>query len=428
METIILKKKYLVTKSNILNEFRMGNPTLQELRLFSIYLSRVNPKDINTRKVIFPYDDFCAIMEFKGRVSRTHLESVMKGILTKIITLPREDGGFACFSFFITCEFMRSDDNWSILVDIHEYAIEYVFNLTQNYFKYQLWNVLKLKSRNQLRMYEILKQDEYKGHRELSVKDLKAMLGIEENEYPRFSNFKTYVLDACQTALEKYTDIKFTYEPCGKKGPGGKIKILEFKISKNKNFVDAVQLDKFIGKERIQELSETKENVPVPTPPPKSTPAKLPLESAKNSEINQQFEQFWNLYPRKANKESALKEWNEIAPDDELFRKIMDSLKLACTFWEQPSFQSCFTPYPANWLIKKYWMNADSIYKIKEIVKPARKNDFVNFKDHDRDYVEIEILSQIDLFSGSDDDASKETVKRLEQKLAEHRQNKKNSK
>jgi hypothetical protein len=278
-------------------------------------------------------------------------------------------------------------------------------------------------------MYEILKQREYKGHRELSVKDLKEMLGMDENEYPRFNDFKTYVIDACQKALEKYTDIKFTYEPIGKKGPGGKIKNLKFEISKNENFVDAVKLDEFIGKERIQELSEAMENVPDPTPTQnkkKSTPAKLPLENSKNnSEVNQQFEQFWNLYPKKVDKELVLKAWTEIAPDNKLFHEIMDGLKLACTFWNQPSTNPIFIPYPLNWLNKKRWVNATSIYKIGSSVK---RNPFANFKDHERDYAEIEILNDIDLYSGSDDDKSKETVKRLKQKLAEHRQNKKNSK
>jgi hypothetical protein len=50
------------------------------------------------------------------------------------------------------------------------------------------------------------------------------------------------VLEACKEALEKYTDIKFTYEPIGKKGKGAKVNSLRFIISKNENYADMLSL------------------------------------------------------------------------------------------------------------------------------------------------------------------------------------------
>ena len=52
----------VVSKRNVLNELRSNNMTLQELRFFSIYLSKINPQDIDTRVVRFPLDDFQKIM------------------------------------------------------------------------------------------------------------------------------------------------------------------------------------------------------------------------------------------------------------------------------------------------------------------------------------------------------------------------------
>ena len=59
----ILYKKAIVQKRNILNELRSNNMTLQELRFFSIYLSKINPRDVSTRVVRFPLSDFQKIME-----------------------------------------------------------------------------------------------------------------------------------------------------------------------------------------------------------------------------------------------------------------------------------------------------------------------------------------------------------------------------
>jgi len=94
-------------------------------------------------------------------------------------------------------------------------------------------------------MYEILKQYEKVGERIISIDDLKELLGLNKSEYPSYNNFKRYVLDACQEALEKYTDIKFICEPTGKLGQGGKVYSLKFTILQNES-LDELSLEDFI--------------------------------------------------------------------------------------------------------------------------------------------------------------------------------------
>lgn len=53
-----IKKSNLIEKRNILNEVRQNNMTLQEIRFFSIYLSKINARDLSTRTVTFPLQDF----------------------------------------------------------------------------------------------------------------------------------------------------------------------------------------------------------------------------------------------------------------------------------------------------------------------------------------------------------------------------------
>jgi len=97
------------------------------------------------------------------------------------------------------------------------------------------FNVLGLSSTNQYRMYKILKQHEKikENTLVLSLDELKERLGMGKNEYSRYGDFKYRVLDPCQKALQKNTDIRFIYEPYGKKGKGGKVLALKFYIEKN---------------------------------------------------------------------------------------------------------------------------------------------------------------------------------------------------
>jgi len=244
MAKLSLKKNYLVTKRNALNEMRSKEMTLQELRLFSIYLSKINPKDSTTRLVRFSMTDFQAIMEL-GRVNIAYFKDVAKSLLNKPVDIPLDDGGFIMFNLFRVFKVAVDEDGrWYIEVNADDEALPLLFDFKGHYFKYELWNALRLKGKNQLRMYEVLKQREKIGFRIVSVKDLKGMLGIGENEYPQFKHFKQAVLEICRKAIATNTDISFTYEPHSKRGR--KIHELKFIITRNKDYVDPLSLDKFI--------------------------------------------------------------------------------------------------------------------------------------------------------------------------------------
>ena len=248
-----LKKNNLVVKKNILNELRANNMTLQELRFFSIYLSRINPNDIETRVVRFPLEDFRLIMEL-GRLNIEYLKNTTNSLLGKIINIPLESGGYEAFQVFKRCKVFLENEIWYIEIDAHDQALPLMFDFKEKYFSYKLWNTLKLKSSNQIRMYEILKQYEKIGYRIMTVDYLKMQLGIGEKEYQRFNNLVYRVIEPCKKALEENTDIKFTYEPYGAKGKFGKTLELKFNIFKNNCYQDQLTLDEFIEEQKKIEI------------------------------------------------------------------------------------------------------------------------------------------------------------------------------
>ena len=224
----------IVQKRNVLNELRANNLTLQELRFFSIYLSKINPRDTSTRIVRFKLSEFQKIMNFK-ELKISQIKAATNSLLKKIVDVPLEKGGYDSFQLFKKCRVSLDNDEWYI--DIMPYKRRNdIFK--DKYFKYELWNALRLKSANQIRMYEILKQYETIGKREIRVDDLQQLLGTN---YPRWNNFKAKVLDPCQQALKQFTDICYTYER-GKTGQGGKWLTIIFHISKNTEYSNQMSL------------------------------------------------------------------------------------------------------------------------------------------------------------------------------------------
>ena len=185
-------------------------------------------------------------MDFK-RLNIVQLKAATDSLLTKLVHIPLESGGYDSFQLFKKCRIDKNNSGeWYVSIDAHDKALPLMFDFKDRYFKYELWNALRLKSANQIRMYEILKQYETIGKREIKVSDLRELLGIAPNEYPRWNNFKAKVLDSCQQALKDTTDICFTYER-GKTGTGGKWLTIIFHISKNTDYVDQLTLFEFIG-------------------------------------------------------------------------------------------------------------------------------------------------------------------------------------
>ena len=243
----ILYEKAIVQKRNVLNELRINNMTLQELRFFSIYLSKINPRDVSTRVVRFPLSDFQKIMELGTDMNISHFKLTVRRILQQIVEVPNDSGaGYRAFHLFKEAVIEKDEnDEWYVEFDAHDKALPLMFEFKNKYFKYELWNALRLKSSNQIRMYEILKQYENIGKREISVTELREMLGIAKNEYGRWERFKVRVLDSCQQALKKTTDICYTYKR-GKVGRGGKWLTIVFYIKPNTQHTPPITLDKFI--------------------------------------------------------------------------------------------------------------------------------------------------------------------------------------
>ena len=234
--------------------------TVQELRLFSIYLAKINSRDISTRVVRFSLAEFQKIMNL-GRANIAQLQNTVDSLLGKVARVANEDGGFTSFQLFKYCTVSKGEDEkWYLEIDAHDRALPLMFDFKNNYFTYELWNTLKLKSVNQIRMYEILKQYEHLGKREIEIAELRELLGISPEDYPRFHNFRVRVLDNCQKALAENTDIIYTYKK-GKTGSGGKWLTIIFQIKKNPKFVDELELNKYIE----TTAEEPKADAPVTT-------------------------------------------------------------------------------------------------------------------------------------------------------------------
>ena len=228
----MVNKENKIEKRNDLNEVRARRMTMQQLRFFAIYLSRINARDESTRRVRFPLSDFQKIMGL-GRLNVASLKAATDGLLCQIVHIPNENGGFRSFQLFKECNIDKDAAGvWYVEIDAHDKALPLFFDFKEKYFIYDVGNVLRLSSANQMRMYEILKQRQNMTQPVIiQLPVLRELLGIAPGAYAEYKNFKRRVIDAAQIELAAQTDITFSFEPVRS---GHKVAALAFTISANK--------------------------------------------------------------------------------------------------------------------------------------------------------------------------------------------------
>ena len=109
---------------------------------------------------------------------------------------------------------------------------KYLLNLVEkggNYTQYELWNVLSLKSKYSIRLYELFRSYAYQSKKEFEIDRLRGLLCVEN--YARYPEFKRWVLDKAIAEINQYTDLKVSFKPV-RTGRAHKITSVIFYITK----------------------------------------------------------------------------------------------------------------------------------------------------------------------------------------------------
>lgn len=70
-----------------------------------------------------------------------------------------------------------------------------------------------------------------------------------------------------------------------------------------------------------------------------------------------QFDQFWNTYPKKQAKQSALKAFQKLKPTDDLLQTMIQAIEVQKRSDQWSKENGKFIPHPATWLNDQRWLD-----------------------------------------------------------------------
>jgi plasmid replication initiation protein len=224
-------KDNIITKANDLNLRAYQLNRTEQLLVLSV-ASMIQPQDEDFKTYILHVKEFMDLLEIKDKGKYIELPKITKGLMSKVIEIKKSH------SLLQVCWFSSVEHKPGegiVEIEFSPKLKPYLLNLKDNFVSYALNQVSKLSSKYSIRIYELLKQNEFKKTVEFELNDFRYLIGLDDSMYPRYSNMKPKILLPTQKELNEKTDISFDFEEIK---TGRKVTSLKFYIKSNKKVKD----------------------------------------------------------------------------------------------------------------------------------------------------------------------------------------------
>ena len=197
----------LVVKSNDLVEARY-KLNLNEQKIILYAVSKIDRTKDNFNMLSLNVKEFTELLGTDTE-RYSEIREIVRELRKKEVIIDAEEGE-------IITGWLSSIQNKRGVIELEfsQKLIPYLLQLKSRFTSYQLKNILYLKNKYSIRIYELLKQ--YKNMstntRQFDLIEFKKILMLEENQYDRFYDFDRFVLKPSMEEINKFTDINIEYE------------------------------------------------------------------------------------------------------------------------------------------------------------------------------------------------------------------------
>lgn len=220
------KEKNQVLFSNNLIEakYKLG---VVEQKIIHRVLTQINVYDKELKFFRVHISDFCDLLG-KTNNRKTVINNACENLRKTDIRIKTENKTEIKTTWFSSAEYFP---NGMIELEISRKLSPYLLELKRNFTRYDFFNIIHFKSQYSIRMYQLLKQYDKIGKRDMYLDELKEYFQVK-NEYEKYANFKQKILKVAQKEINNLADISFEFEEVKK---GRKIDKIKFYIFQKKH-------------------------------------------------------------------------------------------------------------------------------------------------------------------------------------------------
>ena len=215
-------REYPVVKDNKLIQNvtrRKHELSVLEQKALCYILSKIEPaksiQSVPEYTYSFNIREFCRVcgIDYDNGKNYKNVKAALDKLADNSFWLDYGEGEFR-FQWIVTPDIRKGQG--VIEVEIPKKVMPYLYNLSEKFTSYQLYNILALKGSYSIMLYELFKSYAWKKQIVLSIEDLRRYLGIEDGKYKEYKAFRRAVIERSIAEIEKYTDLRVTFEPVRK--------------------------------------------------------------------------------------------------------------------------------------------------------------------------------------------------------------------
>jgi plasmid replication initiation protein len=229
-----MEKKEIVVKDYKLINARYRLSTVQMkiiLKVLSLIHNK-NDTEFETYSLPLSFFEFLTNSKHHQRV-----KDECDNLLSKVLMINTEDGWLK-IHWFSSFEYKRS-------LNIIEATIDpklkpYLLQLKSKFKPYEIKYIMEMDSEYAIRIYELCKQYEhtFTRKRKFELQELHQLMQVPKTYTKRYPDFRVNVLDVAVKEINKFSDIKISYEAIKRGKP---VYWIEFTIEKNEKNIIQVE-------------------------------------------------------------------------------------------------------------------------------------------------------------------------------------------
>lgn len=221
-----LSEKFLVVQSNKLIEARYRLST-NEQKIMRILIAAINKGDQDFQEYTFSVKKLQELLGVNTNAIYEVIDNTTDNLLGRVLRFEHDGGDWIKTSWLSSVEYRTGEG--VVIMCFDPKLKPLLLQLKSHFTQYELGNILRLKSRYAIRIYEIGKQVVNLGQGEVvfDLADLRSRFELKPTEYPLFQNFRARILEPARREINDKTDLHYEWQRL-RGGRGGKVHAIRF--------------------------------------------------------------------------------------------------------------------------------------------------------------------------------------------------------
>ena len=221
-----LSEKFLVVQSNKLIEARYRLST-NEQKIMRILIATIEKGDKDFQEYTFSVKKLQEFLGVNTNAIYKVIDNTTDNLLGRVLRFEHDGGDWIKTSWLSSVEYRNGEG--VVIMCFDPKLKPLLLQLKSHFTKYELGNILRLKSRYAIRIYEIGKQVVNLGNGEVvfDLADLRSRFELKPTEYPLFQNFRARILEPARREINEKTDLHYEWQRL-RGGRGGKVHAIRF--------------------------------------------------------------------------------------------------------------------------------------------------------------------------------------------------------